>query len=141
MANLNNLIFSGRLFADPELKYNDKGTPICNFRVGNNIYLGSEHLNSLFCTAFGKLAEVIYDKFKKGSYIAVDSSKLKIVNTKNDDGTYKTFVNIIINSVDTNSGNGNSKQPESKPAAKPKENSFTLDNVFGDDSDSNPFIS
>lgn len=65
----------GRLTADPELKFSNKGTAICSFSVAVNRKKGEEEYTSFFdCTAFGTMAQNIADSLHKGDRVIVMGS-------------------------------------------------------------------
>ena len=77
MSDLNQLILTGNLTRDPELKYTQGGTAICSFGVAcNRVWKdtqGNKKEKVFFgeCNAFGRTAEVIKEHFPKGRKILV----------------------------------------------------------------------
>lgn len=63
---MNHYAVDGRLVADPELRKTNDGTSVLRFRIAHN-----ERNRTLFltCEAWGTGAEVIADRFRKGSPI------------------------------------------------------------------------
>lgn len=59
--------FIGRMVADPDLKYTNKGTAVCNFSIAVNRKKGEEETVSFFdCVAWGTLAVGIAENLTKG---------------------------------------------------------------------------
>ena len=75
MSNINTCTVSGRLTADPALKFTASGLAICKFSIANNVYSKSAENNSKVnffnCVAFGKTAETIDKYMGKGSRIFI----------------------------------------------------------------------
>lgn len=72
MADLNSFCCTGRLTRDPQLRYAQSGTAICEFglAVGRK-YNGKEEVTWLDVTAFGRLAEVVGEYASKGKQVAL----------------------------------------------------------------------
>jgi single-strand DNA-binding protein len=77
--NLNKVIFSGRLCADPQLKYLPSQTPVVELRLATNkrwkTQAGEDREKAIFvdAKAFGKTAESINSFFQKGKEICVEA--------------------------------------------------------------------
>lgn len=85
----------GRLTADPELKFTNKGTALVNFSVAVNRKKGEEEYVSYFdCTAWGTLAQGIADGLKKGDRVIVNGN-LSQDRYENKEG--KTVSKVILN--------------------------------------------
>ena len=75
--NLNKVILSGRLTADPELKQTQSGLAVCSFRIAVNRRgkEGGEQETDFFTvTAWRQTAEFVAKYFRKGSAICVTGS-------------------------------------------------------------------
>ena len=73
---INSVIVIGHLGQDPEVKYNDDGTPIARFSVAcNEVWSNNgqkkERTHWFKCVAFGKLAELTEQYLKKGSRVGI----------------------------------------------------------------------
>lgn len=68
--NLNQVVLSGRLTADAELKHTDADLAICNFRMAVN---NRRNNTTLFVdvTCFGKQADAIAQYLTKGTLVGV----------------------------------------------------------------------
>ncbi len=73
----NQVIFAGNLCADPELRYTDKGTPVCTLRLGVNtrtVQNGQQKDEALFidCIVFSKQAEACGQYLVEGRPVLVE---------------------------------------------------------------------
>ena len=70
---MNIVILSGRLTADPEVRYmdNEDQTAYCNFTLAVTKEYDRENADFIRCKVFGKSAEVLGDYTKKGQQIIV----------------------------------------------------------------------
>jgi single-strand DNA-binding protein len=79
--SLNKWTFSGNLGRDPELKYSQNGTPICNFSVAVQYSDRKEDGTYEYptqwvrVTTFKELAEACNERLRKGSKIYVECQK------------------------------------------------------------------
>lgn len=78
---LNNVMLIGRLVADPELRYTQKGAPVCDFRIAcsrryKNRETGEWQEETLFINivAWRRQAELANDYLKKGSAVLIEGS-------------------------------------------------------------------
>jgi single-strand DNA-binding protein len=131
MASYNKVIMIGNLTRDPEKKTSKDGMPICKFDIAvNNRGGGKEEVLFIKVSAFSKIAENCGQYLQKGSSVLVDG-RLKSDTWEADDGTKRTSIEIVANSVTFLSKAGGSREeaaeeeeekpsrPASKPAAKP----------------------
>lgn len=77
MAGYSKVIIMGNLCRDPELKYLDSGTAVCNFSVAVNRTWKKdgekkEEVSFIDVTAWARTAEVIAEYFAKGDPIMVE---------------------------------------------------------------------
>lgn len=94
---MNNICIIGQLTKDSELKYaKGTGTPYLIFTVAVNRLNKDAGADFIPVTVFGNLAEKLAEFYVKGLRVSV-VGRLQINNTKSEDGSYKTFVNIIAN--------------------------------------------
>ncbi|MBE0433453.1 single-stranded DNA-binding protein [candidate division WOR-3 bacterium] len=78
---LNSVHLIGRLVADPELRYTQKGAPVCDFRIASsrrfkNRETGEQQEETLFINvvAWRRQAELANDYLKKGSAVLIEGS-------------------------------------------------------------------
>jgi|UniRef100_A0A7V3VUI2 single-strand DNA-binding protein len=76
---LNSVFLIGRLVADPELRYTQKGAPVCSFRIATTRRFrdresGETHEETLFVNivAWKRQAELVNEFLKKGSAVLVE---------------------------------------------------------------------
>lgn len=73
----NNVVLGGRITADLELKEINANTKMLEFTIANNLKVSGEghdkadKPNYFRCEAWGKVAEIIQSKFKKGEPIVI----------------------------------------------------------------------
>ncbi len=137
MSDLNQLILTGNLTRDPEVKYTPSGTAICSFGVASNRVWkdaqGNKMEETFFgdCIAYGRTAEVIKEHFPKGRKILVIG---RIKTEKWDDkqtGAKRSATRIIVDNFqfmgDLRPGNAarneeadSAAQRTQRPAAPPR---------------------
>ena len=72
---MNNLCATGRVAADAEIRYTEKGTAICQFRFALQDGYGDNRVTSwLRCIVYGSKAEKVQPLIKKGSLIGISGS-------------------------------------------------------------------
>lgn len=99
MPSINYMIISGNLTRDPELKILNTGTQRCGFGIANNrSYLkDGEWINEpnfVNVTIFGKSAEYVAKKIRKGMFVIVEG-KLQVRKWVDKNGENKTTSEII----------------------------------------------
>jgi single-strand DNA-binding protein len=89
--NTNHCIFSGNLGRDPEIRYLDDGTAVCDFPLAvgwkTKTKEGTEWVN---CVAWGKLAEICGEYLKKGAFVIVEGQQRTRSWEKDGQKHYKT---------------------------------------------------
>lgn len=104
MSGLNKCLLIGNLGKDPEVRYSDSGTAICNFPVATSESWTGKDGNKETRTewhrivAFGKLAEICGDYLSKGKQVYLEGK----VQTREwtDKETVKRYTTeIIINQM------------------------------------------
>ena len=117
---MNKIVLIGRLVRDPDLRYTQNGTAVCNFTlaVESNYKKedGDRDVDFIKIVAWRKLGETCANHLGKGRLIAV-SGKLKKKKNESDN---KTYINpeVIANEVKfldwpDNDSNNNSEQNNS----------------------------
>lgn len=93
----------GRLVADPEMKESKSGYKYVKILVSANTDDKAEngyYVSNLFiCSAFGKVAEIIAERFTKGMYIAVNG-KSKINTYQGKDGEWHAAIMLSVTAFD-----------------------------------------
>ena len=93
---MNLVILKGRLTKSPTLLFSQSGIGYTRINVAVNRFNKDKESSADFinCTAFGKTAEVIADKFTKGQEILIQGNLKVDVFEKDDKREYKTSVLI-----------------------------------------------
>ena len=93
---MNLVILKGRLTKSPTLLFGKSGTGYAIINIAVNRYSKDKESSADFinCTAFGKTAELIADKFKKGQEILIQGNLKVDVFEKEEKKQYKTSVMI-----------------------------------------------
>lgn len=69
------LIFVGRVGAEPELRYSPEGQAVCNFSVAVQAGYGEKRYTMWYrVSTFGKQAEFVVEKVKKGARVLVEGA-------------------------------------------------------------------
>ena len=94
---MNNVVLTGRLTANPELKVTQSGTKVCVFSLSVN--KDKEHTDFPQIVCFEKTAENLCTYQKKGSMIGVNG-RLQTRSYDRQDGTKAYVTEVIANSVE-----------------------------------------
>lgn len=103
MSHVNTVALSGRLTRDPELRHLPSGSPVASFGVASERYNKNDPENPFVgfydCKVFGKFAELIVDKAKKGDHVFLDG-RLDWSSWEAQDGSKRSKVEIVVNTMD-----------------------------------------
>lgn len=108
--NINQVVLTGNLVADPEVRATASGMQVAIFRVAVNDFFKSEKRAYFFdLKAFGRIAEIIRDYTKKGSPIAVTGKLVQETwETKENEKRQKVVVYVekleLLNRRDSSGG-------------------------------------
>lgn len=93
---MNLVILKGRLTKSPTLLFGKSGTGYAIINIAVNRYSKDKESSADFinCTAFGKTAELIAERFTKGQEILIQGNLKVDVFEKDDKREYKTSVLI-----------------------------------------------
>lgn len=100
---MNKTLLVGRLSKDPELKYTQSGTAVCNFTVAVNRRTknaeGNYDADFISCTAWNKTAEFVGQYFTKGQTIGLEG---RIQNRSYDaqDGSKRFVTEVVAEQVE-----------------------------------------
>ena len=141
---MNKVLLMGNLTRDPELKYLQSGTPVCNFGLAlNNSWTdqqtGERREDTCFVEieAWQKQAEVINEYFVKGSQILIEGS-LKFESWETPAGEKRNRLKVRMQRFEFvgRRADGNSQQQRETPeTAAPAPTTSTT----GTDDDNIPF--
>ena len=101
MANLNKVLLIGNLTRDPELRYLQSGTAVCDFGIAiNRTYRtpgGEQKEEVVFVdvTAWAKQAELISEYMQKGRPIFVEG-RLKLDQWSNQQGQKQSKLHVVM---------------------------------------------
>ena len=102
---LNAVQLVGRLVADPELRYTQKGAPVCSFRIANsrrykNRETGEFQEETLFINivAWRRQAELANDFLKKGSAILLEG-QLRSRQWESKEGEKRSTIEVVARSI------------------------------------------
>ncbi len=98
---LNSVQIIGRLVADPELRYTQKGAPVCDFRIASsrrykNRDTGEQQEETLFINvvAWRRQAELANDFLKKGSAVLIEG-RLRSRQWESAQGEKRSAIEIV----------------------------------------------
>ena len=123
---VNNVILSGRLTADPELRYTPSGVAVCNMRMAANrsykTASGDYEQETTFfgAVAWQKLAEICSQYLGKGSPVLIEGRLRSRTWQDKKSGQSRTVLEVHAEQVQflEKLGEGNG-QPESEPESEP----------------------
>lgn len=101
MPSLNTVILSGRLVADPELRYTPKGTAVCSFRIAVSRYYRDresgefkEETSFFNVVVWDRMAEMAGERLRKGSPVIIEGT-LNSRSYEAQDGTRRYVVEVV----------------------------------------------
>ena len=100
MPDFNQITLAGRLTNNPELRYTQGGTPVCEFTLAVNRQLGADKKESLFigCLSWEKQAEIVSRYLQKGSSVLL-SGYLRQENWQTKDGEKRTTFKVVCQNI------------------------------------------
>lgn len=130
---VNKVILVGRLGADPQLKYTPSGRANASFNVATNAVWKDQEGNQQEktdwhrVTAWGKLAEVMGEWLKKGSYVYLEG-RLQTRTYEDNNGVKKWITEVVVTDMEMlgRKGEGmgagaDAQPPEEIPPSEPSE--------------------
>lgn len=124
---VNKVILVGNLGQDPELRYTNSGTAVCNFRIATNESYKDSSGQMVDKTewhnvvTWAKLAEICGEYLRKGSQVYIEGS-LQTRSYDDRDGNTKYVTEVkaremqMLGGRGEGSGNGQAKQRQAQPA-------------------------
>ena len=117
----NLVILTGRLTKDPELKYGASGTAYCKFTLAVNRMKKDDPADFIFCSAFGKTAELIAEYVKKGNNLGVQGRLQQDTYEKDGQKISKTGVTVDkIEFLEGNKTESTTSEPKKSNKVNPK---------------------
>lgn len=93
---MNKVILMGRLTKDPEIRYTQNNTPVCNFTLAVDRRFSKEkQADFINCQAWQKTAEFISKYFQKGSMIAV-VGRIQTRTWEDNEGKKRYITEVIV---------------------------------------------
>ena len=119
---VNKVILVGRLGADPQLKYTPSGRANASFNLATNAVWKDQEGNQQEktdwhrITAWGKLAEVMGEWLKKGSYVYVEG-RLQTRSYEDTNGVKKYITEVVATDMEMLGRKGEGTSTEEAPPA------------------------
>ena len=109
---MNQIVISGRLTKDVEVKTSSSGTNYARFTLAVDKIGKDKEKKTIFvdCTAFGHQSNFLAKYTHKGSRVIV-SGELDCQTKEYEDGTKRTFWSVIANQVEADKPAQASEQP------------------------------
>lgn len=131
---MNLVILTGRLTADPELKYTQSGKAFARFSLAVNRSYNREETDFINCVAWDKRAELAAEYLRKGNQAGIQGT-IRVRSYDDDAGQKRRITEVLVENIEflesRRSDSGSSySSPKPAPAAK---------NVAQDDEDDFPF--
>jgi len=137
MANYNKVFLIGNLTRDPELKYTQGGTAVCEFGLATNrtwrTPQGEQREETTFvdCAAWGRTGETINQYMSKGRQIFVEG-RLRYDSWEGQDGRKRSRLSVVVENFQFLGGRGEGggqgggqgapqSRPKSQPQSRPQE--------------------
>lgn len=140
----NLVILTGRLTKEPELKFGASGTAYCKFTLAVNRMKKDDPADFIFCSAFGKTAELIAEYVKKGHQLGVQGRLQQDTYEKDGEKISKTGVTVDkIEFLESNKTESTTSEPKKSNKVNPKPDlnlgEPKVEINFEDDTDPFPF--
>ena len=117
----NLVILTGRLTKEPELKHGSSGTAYCKFTLAVNRMKKDDPADFIFCSAFGKTAELIAEYVKKGNNLGVQGRLQQDTYEKDGEKISKTGVTVDkIEFLESNKTESTTSEPKKSNKVNPK---------------------
>lgn len=117
----NLVILTGRLTKDPELKYGASGTAYCKFTLAVNRMKKDDPADFIFCSAFGKTAELIAQYVRKGNQLGIQGRLQQDTYEKDGEKIIKTGVTVDkIEFLESNKTESTTSEPKKSNKVNPK---------------------
>lgn len=101
MPNFNKVIMMGNLTRDPELRYTETQTPVCNIGLATNRHYrdknGDTQEEACFidCEAWGTTAETINKYLHKGRAVLIEG-RLRLDRWEDENGSNRSRLKVVI---------------------------------------------
>ena len=117
----NLVILTGRLTKEPEIKFGASGTAYCKFTLAVNRVKKDDPADFIFCSAFGKTAELIAEYVKKGNNLGIQGRLQQDTYEKDGEKISKTGVTVDkIEFLESNKTESTASEPKKSNKVNPK---------------------
>jgi len=101
MGALNKTILTGRLTADPEVRYTANEKPVAHFAIAVDrpAKNGEKSADFVNCLAWGGLAKTCGEYLKKGRLVAVEG-RLSIRKYQDKSGNSRVWTEVVANNIE-----------------------------------------
>ena len=107
--------------SEPELKYGASGTAYCKFTLAVNRMKKDDPADFIFCSAFGKTAELIAEYVKKGHQLGVQGRLQQDTYEKDGEKISKTGLTVDkIEFLESNKTESTTSEPKKSNKVNPK---------------------
>ena len=97
----NEVVLSGRLTADPELKTTPSGVMVTSFTIANDVGYGdNKKTNFINIVAWRGTAEFISKYFKKGNMIGIKKGEIQTRKYEDKNGNNRTAFEVVAKEVE-----------------------------------------
>lgn len=140
---INNVVLSGRLANDPEMKYSTSGMPITHFRLavdrGKKGEEGEDNTDWLNIVCFQKTAELVSQYLDKGSLIGLEG-RIQSRTWEGNDGKRNYMVEIVANNIHFLESKADAdKRRGGRPAPGAQQQQQAAPQGGGDEDEFNPY--
>lgn len=116
---MNKAIFDGNLAKDPEIRYTQSGTAVCNFTLGVNSGWGDKKRTDwLPIVTWGKTAEACSNNLVKGSKVLIEA-RIQTRSYDAQDGTKRYVTEFVANDVEFLGSKKTTAQPAADSYGEP----------------------
>jgi single-strand DNA-binding protein len=151
--DLNKCMFIGRLGQDPDIKYLQSGSAVCNISIAvGDDYKDKqgqkvERTEWVKCTAFGRLAEIMGEYLRKGSKVYIEG-KFTTRKWQDQQGQDRYSTEINVSDMQMLDGRSDShgapahqqSQPQAQQQSQPPQNQQAATPNFDDFDEDIPFV-
>ena len=118
MSDLNEVIVSGRVTRDAELRYTPSGTAVTDVTIASNRVWSKdsekqEETTFVDVTIWGRQAETLSEYLLKGRHLMV-VGRLKLNKWENSEGDKRSKMTVVADKVNLTPGGGNKGGPSVK---------------------------
>lgn len=124
---MNIAILVGRLTRDPELKFLQSGTAVCNFTLAVDKPFGDKEADFIPIVVWGKIGEACGNNLGKGRLVAVNG-RLQI-RTYEKDGQKRYITEVVASEVKFLDYGKKSEKPANKRSDGPDFGEIDLDDL------------